>query len=100
MRAVEHHGESELLHDGNASIVNYKICIAEGRAALGEQNIFVSCFRNFLCSECHLFRGKKLPLLDVHEFSGFTGSNKQISLTTEESRYLQYINIFRSMRTL
>src|SRR5712691_9839329 len=99
MGTIKHHRESELLHGRNATIVNHQIRISKRGSALGEKNISVSCFGNFLCCELHLLRCEKLSLLDVDKLPGFSCGNKQISLTAEKGRNLQHISIPGSTRT-
>src|SRR5262245_9283022 len=92
MGAIKHNRKSKLFHDRNSSVINDKILVTESRSALCEHYVFIPHLLHFFRSEFHLLRVKKLSFLNVHPLSCFSGSMKQIRLTTKECGYLQCIN--------
>ncbi|OAV72733.1 hypothetical protein Barb7_03057 [Bacteroidales bacterium Barb7] len=87
---------AELLHLRNAAEINDQVRIAESCSPLGQHDVVVSRIRHLLRSKPHGGGRDELPFLDVHNLARAGGSKQQISLTAEESGYLQYVRVFGS----
>src|SRR5271165_3358540 len=91
MGGVENHGPSKVAHDLEAAHIHHQVVIAEGRAALGEQDIVVPCGGDFVRGVAYIVGRYELALLDVNRAAGAPGGDEQVGLAAEERRDLEDI---------
>ncbi len=88
MGDVEEHRVFELLHDAEAEHVDDQIVVAEGRAALAEDQLVITSLFALLQDVLHLLRCEKLRFLDVDHRTGLGHRHHQVGLPREEGRQL------------
>src|SRR6266850_1566401 len=93
MGGVEYHRAAGAAHDGERAHVGNQVAIAEGKASLANENIFLSGgFPCFVDHVLHLFGREELALLDVHRPAGRSRGADEIRLAAEEGRGLQHVH--------
>ncbi len=88
MGDVEEHRVFELLHDAEAEHVDDQVVVAEGRAALAEDQLVITRLLALLQDVLHLLRCEKLRFLDVDHRTGLGHRHHQVGLPREEGRQL------------
>ena len=88
---VEDH-RRELAHDGQRAEVDDEIVIAEGGAALSEEDSLVAGRTDLFDAVAHVSRRHELAFLNVDGTTGAAGGNKQIGLAAEERGDLQDVD--------
>ena len=86
---VEDHRAAGLAHDRQGAHVDHQVVVAEGGAALGEEDVAVAGRFQLADRVLHVPRGEELPFLDVDDLPGGAGRGQQIGLPAEERRDLQ-----------
>ena len=81
-------------HDGERAEIDDQVVVAEGGAALGEEDALVAGGANFLDAVTHVGRRDELTFFDVDGTAGFSCGYEQVSLTTEKRRNLEDIDGF------
>ena len=91
VRGVKDDGR-ELAHDGERAEVDDEVVVAEGRAALGEEDTLVAGGADFFDAVSHVGRGNELALFDVDGAAGAAGGEQQVSLAAEEGGNLEHVD--------
>ena len=94
MSHIQDDGYVKLLHGSDIAIIHHQILVAEHGATLCQHYLVIARLPDFLDRKAHGLARKELPLFNVDGLARFGSCNKEVSLTTEESRDLQYIHIF------
>ena len=94
MGDVEDYGIAELAHDGERAHVDDEILVAEGSAAFGEDDFFVSGAGDFFRGVADFPGREKLALLDVDDAAGAAGGDEQVGLAGEKRGNLQDVADF------
>ena len=84
----------EPAHDGERAEIDDEVVVAEGGAALGEEDALVAGGANFLDAVAHVPGRDELAFLDVDGAAGFAGGDEQVGLTAEERGNLEDIDGF------
>ena len=93
MGSVEHHGETELLHHRDTTIVDYQVLIPEGGAPFGNHHPVVAGIDHLLGGKLHSLGREELPLLDIHHAARLSSGHQQVGLPAQEGGNLQHIDI-------
>ena len=94
MSDVEDDRAAERAQDGERAHVHDEVLIAEGGAALGENDLIVAGAGDFFDGVGHFPRGEKLAFLEVDGAAGAAGSKKKVRLTGKECGDLQDVADF------
>src|SRR5260370_35670761 len=95
MGCVEDYRVSEDAYYHQRAHVGGEVVVAEGEAALGQNDASSSGALRF-CDYCfHIPRGQELALLDVDRASGFCGCFDEVCLAREQRGDLDHIDDFR-----
>src|SRR5260370_16899053 len=98
MGCVEDYRVSEDAYYHQRAHVGGEVVVAEGEAALGQNDASSSGALRF-CDYCfHIPRGQELALLDVDRASGFCGCFDEVCLAREQRGDLDHIDDFRGGR--
>ena len=92
VRGVEDHRAARLLEHGDGAHVRHEVVVAEGRAALGDEQLFAAHQFGLLHHAAHLLRREELAFLQVHNFFGGHRRLDQIRLPAEEGGDLQDVH--------
>jgi len=91
VRRIEDDRVSEAPHDGEAAHVDDEVIVAEGRAALGQQNGLVALRQDLVDDVLHVARRHELSLLDVHRLARRRRRQDQIGLPAEKGGNLDHV---------
>jgi len=97
---VEEYGAAELSHFGDCAHVVYEVVVAEGCAALCEDDSVVAGFADFFADVEHVVRGHELGFFDVDGFPGAGGGDDEVRLAREECGDLEAVERLGGGRTL
>jgi len=100
MRSVKHHRKAVGFHRGNGPHVGYEIIVAEGGAALGQENFLGASQPGFFRHASHFGGREELTFLEIDDFAGGNGGFDQIGLAAEERGNLQDIHDFAGKQRL
>lgn len=92
--AVHDDGGHYFLHIRNIAEVDDEVVVSEGVAAFGEPYFLGTSLTGLFDGIAHVVGAEELCFLDVDGLPGPSGSDKKVSLPTEEGRYLQDISDF------
>lgn len=84
MGRVKTDGEAKGLHDGDGAHVADEVVIAEGGAAVGEDDPLVARSDEFFNDVFHVPGGEELPFLDVDGGRSLGGSEEEVGLAAEK----------------
>lgn len=90
---IEADAGAEVAHPGERAHVGDEVVVAEGGAALGEEDVFAAEVCHFFEHWLHIPGGEKLAFFHVHGATGFCGSFEEISLAAEEGGNLEQIDV-------
>jgi hypothetical protein len=80
---------------GKGAHVDDQVVVAEGKAALGDEDPIVARIAHFGDRVADVERREELPLLEVDDAAGFRRGDDQIGLSGEKRRNLQDVGHFR-----
>src|ERR1700677_4006806 len=94
MGHVEDNRVSEFAHDGKRAHVDYEILVAEGAAAFGKNDFFVSGAGDFFRGVANFPGGEELAFFHVYNATGAACGDEQIRLAAEEGGDLEDVANF------
>src|SRR6202167_5199729 len=100
MSHVEDDGIAEFAHDGKRAHVDYEILVAEGAAAFGKNDFFVSGAGDFFRGVANFPGGEELAFFHVYNATGAACGDEQIRLAAEEGGDLKDVANFGCARNL
>src|SRR5260221_34001 len=77
------HGRAEAAHDGEAAHIDDQIRVAEGRAALSQEDAVVARLMSLVEDVLRFFRREELPLLHADCLAGLRGRCHEVCLPAE-----------------
>ena len=84
----------EAAHDGERAEIDNQIVVAEGRAALGEEDALITRGADFLDAVAHIAGRDELAFFDVYGTACFAGGHQQVSLATQKRGNLEDVDSF------
>ncbi len=91
---VKDDGQAFLADPVKRAHVGDEVVIAEGGAALGDQEAIATEGAHFVPDVDGVPGGEELAFFDVHGAAGFSGGFEQVGLAAEEGRDLEEIDVF------
>ncbi len=91
VRDVEDHRDAELVQDRERAHVDDQVVVAEGDAALGDEDAVVAHGCRLFDRVPRVLGGEELPLLDVDGAAGARRRQQQVGLAAEEGGDLQHV---------
>src|ERR1700677_3538346 len=100
MSHVEDDGIAEFAHDGKRAHVDYEILVAEGAAAFGKNDFFVSGAGDFFRGVANFPGREELAFFHVYNAAGAACGDEQVRLAAEERGNLKNVADFGGARNL
>jgi len=104
MRGVKNNRISHRPHDRKRAHIENQVVVSEGRAAFGDQNIFIAGRLNLPDDVGHVPGRKKLSFLHVHDLRLFRDLHDKIRLPAQKRGHLhhiqdagRFVNFFKPM---
>ena len=95
MRRIEDHWQTFLAHPVERAHVGHEVVVAEGRAALGDEEMAAAKGAHFVGDVHRVPWRKELAFLHIDRAAGFRSGFKQVGLTAQKRGDLQQIDEFR-----
>ena len=86
----------ERAHDGEGAEIDDEVVVAEGRAALGEEDAFIAGRAYLFEAVGHVPWGDELAFLNVDGAAGAAGGDEQVGLAAKEGGNLEDVDGFGS----